>query len=100
MYKDKGHIKVYNGNKYRTISYLNEDGVIMFCTSKLSNKYSSISKTNIIKVLEGSEELEYSCTIIEDENVVDEMFSKLKKTKTIPFFIPRKNKIIMKYSVK
>ncbi len=99
MYKDKGLVKVFNGFKYRTVSYLKEGNTIMFTTSRKSNKYNEFIKAKKLKALiEGREHI-YSITIIEDESTIDAEFKKLKDTKAIPFFIPRKHKIIVKYEM-
>ncbi len=99
MYKDKGLIKVYNGFKYKTVSYLKEGETIIFTTSKKSNKYNEFIKDSKLKALIDGGEYEYNITIIEDDNIIDSEFNKLKSTKAIPFFIPRKNKIIVKYEI-
>ncbi len=99
MYNEKGTIKVYNGEKFKTVSYMNQEGVITFTTSQKSNKYNEFIKNNKLIALENGVEVEYTCTIIEDTEEVDKIFSHLKTTKVIPFFIPRKNKIVVRYNI-
>jgi hypothetical protein len=97
MYKDKGLIKVFNGRKYKIVSYRNQDGLITFTTSSKSNKYNELTQTRKIKVMEQNGEKIYDMQIIEEKSAVDEIFAALKSSKTIPFFIPRKDKIIVQY---
>jgi len=99
MYNEKGLIKVFNGNKYKIVSYQNKKGLITFTTSSKSNKYNELTRTEVIKVKEGTKIKEYKVTIIEDTETVNTIFHELKSTKVIPFFIPRKNKIIVKYNI-
>lgn len=98
MYENKGTVKVFNGEIFRVVSYINEDGVITFSTSQKSNKYNQFTKENKLIALENNIEVEYTCTIIEDKDEVDKIFKHLKKVKAIPFFIPRKNKIVVRYN--
>lgn len=99
MYSEKGFVKVFNGEKFKTVSYLKEGNTIIFCTGNNTNKYGHIVKDNKIKVLEGDVEKVYDVELIEDKDKVDEIFATLKQRKAIPFFIPRKNKIVMKYKI-
>lgn len=99
MYDNKGLIKVFNGKKYKTVSYQNKQGLITFTTSIKSNKYNELTKTKRIRVSEDGNIKEYAVTILEDEETVDKIFSELKSTKVIPFFIPRKHKIIVQYNI-
>lgn len=99
MYEKKGLIKVFNGNKFKTVSYKNQNGLITFTTSSKSNKYNEFTKTEKIKVKEDGNIKEYGVTILEDVETVDMIFNELKSTKVIPFFIPRKNKIIVQYNI-
>lgn len=99
MYEKKGLIKVYNGTKYKTVSYKNESGLITFTTSSKSRKYGEIKRTNKIKVNFKGQIDEYDVTVIEDVELVDVMFKDLKTVKAIPFFIPRKDKIIVQYTI-
>ncbi len=99
MYKNKGHIKVFNGSKFKIVSYLNEDNLITFTTSKNSNKYKEFIKENKLIAKENNSDVERNIKIIENEKEIDVLFNKLKETKAIPFFIPRKNKIIVQYTI-
>ncbi|GAA0180144.1 hypothetical protein SH2C18_28900 [Clostridium sediminicola] len=99
MYEQKGLIKVFNGNKFKTVSYKNENGLITFTTSSKSNKYRELTKTHKIKVKEDGNIKEYDVLILEDIETVDKIFNELKSTKVIPFFIPRKDKIIVQYNI-
>lgn len=99
MYEQKGLIKVFNGNKFKTVSYKNQNGLITFTTSAKSNKYKELTKTQKIKVKEDGNIKEYDVTILEDVETVDMIFNELKSTKVIPFFIPRKYKIIVQYNI-
>lgn len=99
MYEQKGLIKVFNGEKFKTVSYKNQNGLITFTTSSKSNKYNELTKTQKIKVKEDGNIKEYDVTILEDVETVDRIFNELKSTKVIPFFIPRKNKIIVQYNI-
>ena len=100
MYENKGLIKVFNGEKFKTVSYKHENGTITFTTSSKSHKYKYFTSTKKINVLETDGEKTYDVKLIEDEAQVDTMFSELKADKIIPFFIPRKNKIVVQYQVK
>lgn len=97
MYKEKGHIKVFNGKKYKIVSYQNNKGLITFATSSKSHKFAEISKNHKIKVNFSGRVKNYLVKIIEDPEKVDVIFKELKKKKVIPFFIPRKNKVIIQY---
>lgn len=97
--KEKGLIKVFNGKKYKTVSYKLEGDTVYFTTANTSNKYRDFKSTGKIKVQNKNGYKEYDVNIIEDEKIVDETFSKMKSERTIPFFIPRKNKIIVKYKL-
>ncbi len=99
MYKDKGLVKVFNGKKYKIVSYLKTDNTIMFTTSVKTKKYAEITKTNELKVLEEGNVKTYIPKITEDEATVDKLFKQLKTTKAIPPIIPRKNKIIIEYTI-
>jgi hypothetical protein len=99
MYNDKGLIKVFNGEKFKTVSYRQKNGLITFTTSNKSNKYKYFISTKNIKIMENGGEKTYNVTLIENESQVDKIFSELKKDKIIPFFIPRKHKIIVQYQV-
>lgn len=100
MYKEKGLIKVFNGEKFKTVSYLKEDNNIIFTTGNHTKKYSEIkNNNNKMRVLIDNVEKEYDVIFIEDTKAVDQIFAHLKATKAIPFFIPRKNKIVIKYEV-
>ncbi len=100
MYKNKGHIKVFNGFKFVTVSYLNEDNTIMFTTSSLSNKFHEFKTTKKIRVLENGVDKTYGVTINDEDSYVELVFKKLKKLRVIPFFIPRKDKVIISFSLK
>jgi len=97
MYKAKGHMKVFNGEKFKIVSYLKEGDYVIFTTDRQTRKYSEFVLNKEIKILIGGTEKTYPVKIIEDEKVIDGIFRKLKKTWTIPFFIPRKNKVIVRY---
>jgi len=97
MYKEKGLIKVFNGKKFKIVSYHNKKGLVTFATSSKSHKYAEMRKSNKIKVKFDGKVKKYLVKLIEDPILVDPLFSELKKNKTIPFFIPRKNKIIVQY---
>ncbi|MFV0314363.1 MAG: hypothetical protein ACK5I7_04580 [Anaerotignum sp.] len=100
MYKDKGLIKAFNGTKFKIVSYLNEGDSIIFTTSRNSKKYSEFKKNLKAKIeIDKNNTVEYDITIIEDEKEVDALFKKLKDTKAILPFIPRKHKIIVRYSI-
>lgn len=99
MYKDKGLIKVFNGKKFKIVSYLKIDNTIMFTTATTTKKYKEITNTKQLKVVENNEIKIYIPVLEEDEKVVDKLFKQLKTTKAIPPFIPRKNKIIIKYTI-
>ncbi len=99
MYKDKGHIKVSNGKKFKYVSYLRDGNNLFFTTSSKSNKYQAFIKENKMTVLEGDNEVIYDITIFEDDAYVDQKFQELKTAKAIPFFIPRKNKIIVQFTI-
>jgi hypothetical protein len=99
MYGEKGLIKVFNGNKFKTVSYKNNNGLIIFTTSSKSNKYKEFIKTQKIKVNEDGDIKEYDVKILENVETVDMIFNELKSTKAIPFFIPRKDKIIVEYNI-
>lgn len=99
MYDEKGLIKVFNGAKYKTVSYRNKDGIVTFTTSNKSRKYQIISKEKKVRVLEKDSEKIYGCTLIEETELVDSLFNGLKEDKTIPFFIPRKGKIIVQFRI-
>lgn len=100
MYKDKGLVKVFNGTKFKTVSYRNTKGLITFTTSSKSKKFEHILKIGKINVLENGEEKSYPVNIIKNKSNVDKLFKELKTQKVIPFFIPRKDKIIMQYQIK
>ncbi len=99
MYKEKGLIKIFNGEKFKVVSYLKEDNTIIFTTDNTSNKYSELKKNNKIKVKFSNTIEEYDFEMIEDDNEVDILFKKLKDKKAIPFFIPRRTKVIVKYKI-
>lgn len=99
MLEKKGCLKVFNGNKFKIISYKNENSLITFTTSSKSNKYKEFKRTNKIKIKIEDREEEYRVKLIEDKDKIDEIFSSLKKEFVIPFFIPRKNKIIVQFSL-
>ncbi len=99
MYKDKGHIKVSNGTTFKYVSYLREGNDLFFTTSSKSNKYNEFIKENKMIVLEDGKEVEYDIIIKEEEGYVDEKFALLKKKRAIPFFIPRKNKVIVHFTI-
>ncbi len=100
MYKQKGLIKAFNGKKFKTVSYLKEDDKIIFTTSRNSKKYSEFIKENKAKIQINEDNVKiYDIEIIENEKEVDVLFNNLKSTKAIPFFIPRKNKIIVSYTI-
>jgi hypothetical protein len=99
MYKEKGLVKVFNGKKFKIVSYKNTKGKITFTTSKNSKKFTSINQSGKIIVLENGTEKTYNVAIFKNKITVDQEFKALKKEKVIPFFIPRKNKIIMQYHI-
>ncbi len=99
MYKDKGHIKVSNGTKFKYVSYLRNGNDLFFTTSSKSNKYQAFIKENKMTVLEDGKEVVYDIVIKEEASYVDEKFKELKQKRAIPFFIPRKNKIIVHFTI-
>lgn len=100
MLKEKGHIKVYNGKKYKYVSYLKDGNKYFFTTSSKSNKYSEFKKSNILTIKMGQVSVIADINIIEDTATVDKMFNILKEKRAIPFFIPRNNKVIVEFTLK
>lgn len=98
-YKNKGLIKVWNGNKFKFVSYKNDDGHILFSTNSNSKKIKEIKEKGYIIVKDGNGCIEYHVNIIEDEKEVDKLFKQLKNEKVVKFFIPRKNKVIVEFYI-
>ncbi len=94
--KKKGLIKVFNEKKFKTVSYKNEDRCIIFRTNCKSNKYNEFTKTGKIKLKHNNK---YDVTLIEDKESVDKIFYEFKKEKIVPFFISRKDKIVVKFYI-
>ncbi len=97
MYKEKGLVKAFNGKKYKIVTYQNKKGIITFATSNKSRKYAEITKRQKVKINFDGHVKKHPVTIFEDPTVVDQMFAGLKHDRVIPFFIPRKNKVIIQY---
>lgn len=97
MYKEKGLLKAFNGQKFKLVNYQNKKGLITFATSNKSHKYAEITRNQKVKINFDGHIKKHPATIIEEATVVDEMFAQLKHDRVIPFFIPRKNKVIIQY---